>query len=145
MDGGVVAAAIDRGESTEVAGFELAAEEILVSAVEQEGFASAQEGGCVVVVDTELSPALLDEGLAREIVHRIQNMRREAGFEISDRITTYWQGDDDIRRVMNPHADYIAAETLSLSLEDSAPHGDAHREDSAIDGHEVLLGVRKAT
>ncbi|MCH8162371.1 MAG: class I tRNA ligase family protein, partial [Chloroflexi bacterium] len=74
MDAGEIAAAVDRGESTEVAGFELAAEEILVSAVEQEGFASAQEDGYVVVVDTELPPALLDEGLAREIVHRIQNM-----------------------------------------------------------------------
>ncbi len=145
MDAGEIAAAVDRGESTEVAGFELAAEEILVSAVEQEGFASAEEDGYVVVVDTELPSALLDEGLAREIVHRIQNMRRDAGFEISDRITTYWQGDDDIQRVMRAHADYIAVETLSVSLEESAPDADAHSDDSTIDGHEVFLGVRKAT
>ena len=145
MDAGEVAAAVDRGESLDVAGFELAPDEILVTAVEQEGFASAQEDGYVVVVDTELSPELLDEGLAREIVHRIQNMRRDAEFDISDRITTYWQGDDDVRRVMAAHGEYISSETLSLSLEEADPPADAHREDSAIDGHTVSFGVRKAT
>ena len=145
MDADQVAAAVDRGDSLDVAGFELAPDEILVAAVEQEGFASAQEGGYVVVVDTELPPELLDEGLAREIVHRIQNMRRDADFNISDRITTYWQGDDDVRRVLAAHGKYISNETLTLSLEEAAPPADAHRDDSAIDGHKVPLGVRKAT
>ncbi len=116
-------------------------DEVLVTTVEREGFASAQEAGYIVVVDTELTPELRDEGLARELVHRIQNLRRDAGFDISNRITTYWQGDDDLRRVLTAHADYIQTETLSLSLVEGAPPPDAHREEQSVDGHAVVLGV----
>jgi len=149
MDADAVAAAVERGESVDVAGVALAPDEMLVNAVEQEGFASAQEAGYLVVVDQELSPELLDEGLAREIVHQIQNMRRDAGFDISDRITTYWQGDPStssgqaLGRVFETHADYMKAETLSVTLENSEPPTDAHREEDTIDGHALVLGVRK--
>ena len=57
---------------------------------EREGFASAEENGAVVIVSSELTPELMREGLAREIVHRIQNLRKEAGFEIADRIKLYY-------------------------------------------------------
>jgi isoleucyl-tRNA synthetase len=118
--------------------------EILVSTSEREGFASAQEGGYVVVVDTDIPPELRDEGLARELVHRIQNLRREAGFDIADRITTYWQGDDDVRRVLDAHADYVKGETLSLELREGGPPSEAHRSEQTVDGHEVLLGLVRA-
>ncbi|MCH8065031.1 MAG: isoleucine--tRNA ligase [Chloroflexi bacterium] len=143
LEPAAVAAAVANGESIAVAGFELSPDEVLISTVEQEGIASAQEGGYVVVVDTDIPPELLDEGLARELVHRIQNMRREAGFEISDRITTYWQGDDDIRRVLAMHGGYVQNETLSTALKDSQPPADAHSEEQSVDGHDVVLGVRK--
>jgi isoleucyl-tRNA synthetase len=141
QDPAVVAAAIAQGQSVEIAGRQLEPDEILVSTVEQEGFASAEEGGYVVVVDTELSPELRDEGLARELVHRIQNLRRDAGFDISDRITTYWQGDDEVRRVLAMHAEYVQGETLSLSLVESEPPPEAHRSEQTVDGHEVVLGL----
>ncbi len=138
-----VAEAVAASRGVEVAGHRLEPGEILVSTVEEEGFASAQEGGRVVVVDTEVPPALLDEGLARELVHRIQNLRRDAGFDISDRITTYWQADDDIRRVLAAHAEYVKGETLSLALEEGEPPPDAHRTEQTVDGHEVVLGARR--
>jgi isoleucyl-tRNA synthetase len=144
QDPAEVAAAIAQGRSVEVAGHQLQPDEILVSTVEQEGFASAQEAGYVVVVDTELSPELRDEGLARELVHRIQNLRRDAGFDISDRITTYWQGDDDLRRVLDAHADYVQSETLSLSLVEGEAPPEAHRSEQTVDGHRVALGVQRA-
>ncbi len=143
QDAGAVAAAVAAGRAIEVAGHRLEAGEVLVSAVEREGFASAQEGGYVVVVDTDLSPELRDEGLARELVHRIQNLRREAGFDISDRITTYWQGDDDVRRVLAAHAGYVQGETLSLSLVEGEPPPEAHRAEQDVDGHAVALGVAR--
>ncbi|MEX1253617.1 MAG: isoleucine--tRNA ligase [Dehalococcoidia bacterium] len=143
-----VAAAIAEGHGVEVAGHRLEPDELLVTTVEREGFASAQEAGYIVVVDTEVPPELLDEGLARELVHRIQNLRRDAGFDISDRITTYWQGDDPstssgqaLRRVLATHAAYVQGETLSTSLVEGEPPPDAHRAEQTVDGHRVTLGV----
>ena len=144
MDAADVAAAVAGGEGVEAAGHQLEPDEILVSTVEREGFASAQEGGYVVALDTEVPPELQDEGLARELVHRLQNLRREAGFDIADRITTYWQGDDDIRRVLEAHGGYVRDETLSLSLVEGEPPAEAHRSEQTVDGHEVVLGVERA-
>ncbi len=152
QDPNAVAAAIAQGHTIEAAGHQLEPGEVLVTTVEKEGFASAQEGGYVVVLDTEISDELRDEGLAREIVHRIQNLRRDAGFDISDRITTYWQSDGDpsagsgqaLRRVLQAHAKYVQDETLSVALVEGAPPPSAHREEQALDGHEVTLGVEKA-
>ncbi|OGO51339.1 MAG: isoleucine--tRNA ligase [Chloroflexi bacterium RBG_16_68_14] len=143
QDPNAMAAAISQGQRIEAAGFQLEPNEVLVTTVEKEGFASAQEAGYVVVVDTEVPPELRDEGLARELVHRIQNLRREAGFDISDRITAYWQGDDDVRRVLDAHADYVKGETLSLSLVEADPPSEAHRSEQNVDGHQVVLGVRR--
>jgi isoleucyl-tRNA synthetase len=144
QDPAAVAAAVAQGRSIDAGGYQLEPDEVLVTTVEREGFASAQEAGYIVVVDTELTPELRDEGLAREIVHRIQNLRRDAGFDISDRITTYWQGDGDLRRVLAAHAAYIRGETLSLSLVEGEPPPDAHRSEQNVDGHQLVLGVRKA-
>ena len=98
----------------------------------------------MVALDTEVPPELRDEGLARELVHRLQNLRREAGFEIADRITTYWQGDDDVRRVLEAHGGYVRDETLSLSLVEGDPPAEAHRSEQTVDGHDVVLGVERA-
>ncbi len=129
------------GETVEVAGKTLAPEELLVNGREKPGFASAEEGGAVVIVSTELTPELVLEGLAREIVHRIQNLRKDAGFEIADRIKTYYDGDATIRDVMQRHADYVRQETLSVEVSANAPEHGVHSESANIDGHEVTLSV----
>ncbi|MGB2694659.1 MAG: isoleucine--tRNA ligase [Dehalococcoidia bacterium] len=144
QDAGAIAAAVSEGRSVEIAGYQLEPDEVLVSTVEREGFASAQEAGYIVVVDTEVPAELRDEGLARELVHRIQNLRRDAGFDISDRITTYWQGDDDVRRVVAAHGEYVQGETLSLSLVEGAPPDGAQRAEQTVDGHQVVLSVVRA-
>src|SRR5437868_10555549 len=90
-----IARTVGGGASVELAGKQLASDEILVNAREKEGFASAEENGVVVIVSSELTSELLQEGLAREIVHRIQTLRKEAGFEIADRIKTYYGSDGD--------------------------------------------------
>jgi isoleucyl-tRNA synthetase len=77
-------------------------------------------------------------------VHRIQNLRRDAEFDISDRITTYWQGDGDIERVLGAHAEYVQGETLSTALVEGEPPASAHRSEQDVDGHAVVLGVEKA-
>jgi isoleucyl-tRNA synthetase len=144
QDPAAVAASIAQGHNVELAGHELLPNEVLVTTVEREGFASAQEAGYIVVLDTEITPELRDEGLAREIVHRIQNLRRDAGFDISDRITTYWQSDEDVRLVLAAHEEYIRSETLSLALVEGAPPAGAHSEEQSVDGHALTLGVQRA-
>jgi isoleucyl-tRNA synthetase len=126
-----------------VGGFELEPEDILLEARDSEGLATAVEGGQAVAVSTTLTPELEDEGLARELVRRIQDMRREAGFDLSDRITTWFSGSAAIARVFGTHGAYIAAETLSTSLVDGTPPSDAHTAEHDLEGVRVTLAVQR--
>jgi len=81
--------------------------------------------------------------MAREIVRRLQMMRRSAGFEIADHINTYYQGDEYIKSVVTDSADYIKQETLSEQLVDGAPEEGAYTESFKLEGHELLVGVKK--
>jgi len=100
--------------------------------------------GYAVAVNTKISPDLADEGLARELVHRIQNMRKAAGFDISDRIVTYYGGWDRAGDVLARHGDYIRQETLSSDLVEGEPPPEAYREEQTIDGRQLTLAVRRA-
>jgi len=96
-----------------------------------------------VAMPTEISPELQAEGMAREIVHRLQTMRRSAGFDIADHITTCYQGDAYVNQVMRDFADYIKQETLSRQLVEGAPQQDAFTESYQLSGHQITLGVKR--
>ena len=95
----------------------------------------------VVSIDNNITPELADEGLARELVHRLQTMRRSAGFDIADYIVTYYQGGPTIQRVMLKHGPYIKQETLSRDLVEGIPKEGVYTESHRIAGEEVTLGV----
>jgi isoleucyl-tRNA synthetase len=103
--------------------------------------------GLSAKMDANLTPELKAEGMAREIVRRLQAMRRSAGFDIADHIVTYYQGDDYIREIMTNKTlgEYIKQETLSQELIDGAPQKDAFTERQKISGYDILLGVKKLT
>ena len=101
------------------------------------------EGGYMVAVDATITPELAEEGLARELVHRIQNMRRSANFDLTDRIVTYYQGPDELGNVMTRHAAYIQLETLTEEIVHGEPVEGAETETARIEGMEVVLGVRR--
>ena len=103
----------------------------------------ASEGYVMVMLDTDITTELAAEGMAREIVRRLQMMRRSAGFEIADHIATCYQGDEYIRSVMADFTDYIKQETLSEQLVDGAPEEGAYAESFKLEGHELLIGVKK--
>jgi len=104
--------------------------------------AVVEAAGPVVKIDTKITPELADEGRARELVHRLQTMRKRAGFDIADYISTYYQGGSSIQRVIQEFAPYIKQETLSRDLiQGPAPHG-AYAESHKVDGDEVVLGVK---
>jgi isoleucyl-tRNA synthetase len=135
--------------------FELGEGDLTLSILDRPGFSHAMdtkdlkvgEGEGIkarlVAIDTNVTPALADEGLARELVHRLQTMRRNAGFDIADRITTYYQGGEDIRRVMAGFGDYLRQETLSRELVEGEPPADAYQEEHTVDGQRVRLAVRR--
>ncbi|MFC1957353.1 isoleucine--tRNA ligase [Chloroflexota bacterium] len=94
---------------------------------------------------TKLTPELQAEGMAREVVHRLQMMRRSAGFDIADYIVTYYQADDYIREVIENKtlADYIKQETLSRQLVAGIPEQGVFTESYKLGGYDILLGVKK--
>ncbi len=73
----------------------------------------------------------------------IQNMRRSAEFDISDRIVTWYEGDERVASVLERHGDYVRQETLSLELRQSEPETDAYVEEATLDGVAVKLGVKR--
>ena len=108
-----------------------------------DGYSAALEAGYMVAVDASLTQELSDEGLSRELAHRIQNLRKGAGFDITDRIVTYYEGPEDVARVMTVHAEYHKQETLSDDLISGIP-GDVDKSETAtIEGMEVALAVRR--
>jgi len=103
----------------------------------------SSEGGITVAMDCDITPELAAEGLAREIVHRLQTMRRSAGFDIADHITTYYNGVSYVKQVMTDWADYIKQETLSRELVEGVPEEGAFTESYKLSGHEIMLGVKR--
>ena len=103
------------------------------------------EAGYMVAVDGAITPELAEEGLARELVHRIQNLRRSAKFEVTDRITTYYEAPEELARVMTgAFSGYIVEETLSNQLVAGPPDDGATSETVKIEGQEVTLGVLRS-
>ena len=101
------------------------------------------DAGYMAAVDSTITPELAEEGLARELAHRIQGLRREAKFELTDRIVTYYQGPEQVVRVMQNHADYISQETLSDRLVPGGPEDGERPPAQKVEGMEVMLEVRR--
>lgn len=117
--------------------------ELDVRAQDKEGFCAEGEGGYYVVLDTTITPELMFEGLAREMVSKIQNMRKEAGFEVEDKIYIYYLGDDTIDEVIKRHGDEIKKDTLAIVVEKVSPPEESFTKELNINDHKVKIGVKK--
>ena len=122
---------------------DIAPAEILVKAQPMPGLVVAADKQAVVALDTAITPELHAEGLVREVVRRVQAMRKDAGFNIEDRITTTYQAGENLAKVFEEWSEYIMAETLSTRLIDSPPPPEAYVETQNIEGESVVLGVKK--
>jgi isoleucyl-tRNA synthetase len=146
-DGAKVAAAVQSGQpwTIEIDGnsYELAPAEILVQSQSAEGLAVASDKTATIAVDATLTPELRLEGLAREVVRRIQDMRKKAGFNIEDRITTYFQTEGDGCQVLEKWGHVVAAETLTTRLVDGPAPDGAYTENHSFEGIKMTLGVVK--
>jgi isoleucyl-tRNA synthetase len=137
-----VAAAIAAAKSVPFAceGFTITAEDVLVTRAPKAGLVVASEGAVVVGLETALTPALVAEGLAREFVSHVQAMRKEADFEVTQRIVLGVEADDEMRASLETHRAYVCTETLATELL-FAPAGG---EKISLNGHETAIAVRKA-
>jgi isoleucyl-tRNA synthetase len=122
---------------------ELAPEELLVQTEPAEGLAVAADRYTTVGVDVVITDELAAEGLARELVRRIQNMRKDAGFDIADKITVYYQAEGSIHRVLKKWGDYIKSETLATAIEHRLIPESAFQRKERVDGDDVMLGVKR--
>ncbi len=116
-------------------------EDVLVDTIKREGFASASDKGVTVVLNTTLTPELIDEGFVRELVSKLQTMRKEAGFEVTDIIHITFKGGERIIKIAERYADAISHDTLARSFENAEPTG--YTKAWNINGEEVELGVRR--
>jgi isoleucyl-tRNA synthetase len=115
--------------------------EVEARVLPKEGYALAEEQGILVGVRTIVTEELKKKGLARDIVRRIQNQRKKAGFDIDDQIETYFKTGSTLTEVFAAHGDYIASETLSTAIRRAEPPTEAHVADYSIDGESLKLGL----
>jgi isoleucyl-tRNA synthetase len=115
--------------------------EVLQSAAE--GYAVAEEYGYVVGLSTTLTDDLKQEGLAREFVRRVQTLRKDADFNITDHIAVTYQASDGLRKAVQTYRDYIQRETLADEMSEGAPGEGTYREEFSFDDETVTIGVRQ--
>ncbi|MBQ6009327.1 MAG: isoleucine--tRNA ligase [Kiritimatiellae bacterium] len=124
-----------------IEGIEIAPEDVLVTRAPKAGLVVASEGPVVVGLETALTPELVAEGLAREFVSHVQAMRKEADYEVTQRIRVTVEADDELKAAIEAHRAYATAETLAVAL-DFAACGDAPSVD--LNGHAAKIRVEKA-
>jgi len=122
---------------------ELTAEEVLVNAEGAEGLATAEDKLLTVAIDTALTPELKAEGLAREIVRRVQAQRKNADFNIEDRITTWYVAEGELVEVFQTWGDYIQTETLTTELIAGEPPSEGFVETHKVEGQEFTIGLKQ--
>jgi isoleucyl-tRNA synthetase len=138
LSGNVLRVKVDGGT------YEVLPEEVEVKAQAKEGFAVAEEGAYVAALVTELTPELVQEGLAREFVRRVQDLRKSANLDVADRIEMFIEASAGLRSAVEAHQGYVTSETLTTRLSFVSPPADASILEDGFDGEKVKVGVKKA-
>ena len=124
-------------EGTDV---EIFKDDVLVDTEQKGGFVSATEAGYTTVLDTNLTDALIEEGFVREIISKIQTMRKDSGFEVTDKISVEFEGSDKIASVFEANAEEIKTQTLAETI---TMNSSANAKEWNINGEKVLIAINK--
>jgi isoleucyl-tRNA synthetase len=124
--------------------YDILAEEVEVKAQAKTGFAVAEDGAYVAALVTDLTPELVAEGLAREFVRRVQDLRKSADLDVADRIDLFVEASAGLKSAVEAHKDYITAETLTVNLNFSAAPANASVVEDAFEGETVKVGLVKS-
>ena len=120
---------------------ELTAEELLIETAQKEGYTSVSDRGVTVVLDTALTEELIREGFVREIISKLQTMRKEAGFNVTDHIQVYCQGSGKVRQVLEENQEAILHDVLGDACHFDALEGYTAQQD--VNGETVTFGVKR--
>jgi isoleucyl-tRNA synthetase len=123
--------------------YDVLPEEVEVKAQAKEGFAVAEDDPYVAALVTDLTPELVQEGLAREFVRRVQDLRKSAELDVADRIELFVEASAGLRSALEAHKDYITAETLTSNLVFGSPPMGSSVVEDAFDGETVKAGLVK--
>ena len=135
---GTISVSLDDGVLVSLTG-----EDIEIQSEGIEGWLVGQEGGVTVALDVHVTDELRAEGLAREFVNRVQKMRKDAGFDVVDRVGIEFAASEVVRIAIGRHGRWIRNETLAYELQPSeSPRGD-HVAAFDVDGEQVRIGVRR--
>ena len=119
----------------------LTKDDLLIDMTQTEGYVSESDYGITVVLDTNLTPELLKEGFVREIISKIQTMRKEADFEVTDKIHVTYTGSEKAETVFSESRQEISDDVLAVSMEKAEPAG--YVKEWKINGEAVTIGVAK--
>ena len=121
---------------------ELTKEDLLIEMTQKEGYISQEDGGYTVVLDTNLTPELIEEGFVYELISKIQTMRKDSGFEVTDRIRVALSGNDKLTKVLRSNEKAIADKVLAVEVLDNQTLANAKEWD--INGEKAMISVEKA-
>ncbi len=148
LDGAAVVAAFERGETVTLTmdntDIILNKEDVLVEAVKKEGYTSQVDGALTVVLDTNLTPELIDEGYAREMISKVQAMRKEAGFDVTDRIQVTVETSDKAQSAIAHFTDMVQKAVLATSLTFAPAADTAFVRENDLNGEKATIGITKA-
>ncbi|WP_432409686.1 isoleucine--tRNA ligase [Wukongibacter sp. M2B1] len=144
LDASVAAPKLENGESIVIdlngEDFEVTNEYVVINILAKEGFTVEMENNLFVILDTTLSEELINEGFAREFISKVQQLRKNNGYEMMDNIKIFFYGDDEIANAVEIHKDYIMEETLAKSIERVS---DESFEKQDLNGHETGIKLEK--
>ncbi len=144
MNGAEVMATLNAGEmvklTVEGTDVEFGIDDVLVETIQKDGFVSDSDAAYTVVLDTNLTDELIEEGFVREILSKIQTMRKDGGFEVQDNIKVSYCGSDKIDEIINANKAEISAQALAVSIENAENDG----KEWNINGEKVKISIVKA-
>ena len=147
-DGGAAVSAFDRGENLVLTldgeAIRLGRDDVLVETAQKEGLVSLEERGVTVALDTVLSPELVSEGYAREVISKLQTMRKDAGFEVTDRVHVRFEADEEVKLALKEWAEMVRTVVLALSVEEGKPLEGSYTQGWDINGKAATLSVARA-
>ncbi|MBQ7464400.1 MAG: class I tRNA ligase family protein, partial [Lachnospiraceae bacterium] len=119
----------------------LTKDDLLIEMTSKEGFVEQSDNKITVVLDTNLTEELIEEGFVRELISKIQNMRKEAGFEVMDRITVYSEGNEKLAGYLEKNSGFVLKEVMAEKIVSGSTDG--YTKEWDINGQKVTLGVKK--
>ena len=121
--------------------FEMAKEDFIVETVQPEGLSTQEDNGIIVSLNTKLTEDLIVDGFVREMISKIQNQRKDAGFEVVDRIVIGYEAGEKLSSIIESKKDYIASEVLATEI---AAGNDGFSETWDVNGESITFYLKKA-